>query len=71
MCSLVLTGCLCQTPCVCFLALFLCLCMQLDDCSDILTAAKRVVLAVDSDQPGLVLATELARRWVGVLNIKH
>lgn len=45
--------------------------MQLDDCSDILTAAKRVVLAVDSDQPGLVLATELARRWVGVLNIKH
>lgn len=37
---------------------------QVDDCRDILMAAKRVVLAVDTDGPGLALASELVRRCV-------
>lgn len=38
--------------------------LQVDNCRSLLTAAKRVVLAVDTDGPGLALAAELVRRWV-------
>jgi hypothetical protein len=40
--------------------------LQVDDCRGLLTAAKRVVLAVDTDGPGLALAAELSRRWVAL-----
>jgi hypothetical protein len=37
---------------------------QVNDCSDLLTSAQRIILAVDADGPGVVLAGELARRCV-------
>lgn len=44
---------------------------QVDDCRSLLMAAKRVVLAVDTDGPGLALAAELMRRWVGARSNCH
>lgn len=37
-------------------------CLQVHACSDLLNSVQRVILAVDSDGPGVVLADELARR---------
>jgi hypothetical protein len=37
----------------------------MDACRDILSAAKRVILAVDNDGPGSALAVELSRRYAG------
>jgi twinkle protein len=39
-----------------------CWLLQVHSCSDLLSSAERIILAVDADGPGIVLADELSRR---------
>lgn len=49
-------------PILMSVAVHVCHAVQVESCADLLSSVKKVVLAVDADGPGVLLADELSRR---------